>query len=105
MVDVEPGEQRSISLQPSCPPFRTCIRALDMVGDQVDPRVLGRWRGCWYGEGRAVGVEDSEQLRDLAIHHLPAGCELVPTLLLSEPLKEDMSLTLDFGHKMKMPRK
>lgn len=43
--------------------------------------------GCWYGEGRAVGVEDSEQLRDLAIHHLPAG-QLVPTLLSSGPLKK-----------------
>ena len=34
-----------------------------------------------------MGVKDSEQLQDLAVHQLPAGW-LVPTLLSSGPLKK-----------------
>jgi len=47
---------RSTSLKPSCPPFRTCIRALDMMGDQVDPHVVGRRRLLvWSGQSSGSG--------------------------------------------------
>ena len=66
--------RRSTPLQPSGPPFRTGIRALDVMGTRWTPASWtdgGSTRGD--GEGRAVGVEDGEQFRDSAIHQLPAG--------------------------------
>lgn len=55
-----------------------------VVGGPGGPSLSWVDGGCWYGEGRAVGMEDSEQLRDLAeVSTFQLG-NSVPTLLLSE---------------------